>query len=275
MEYSIHFGLLSGLSMSLKMTSDPRHILSKDGSSTLYSPIYQQFYHNPNGAIAESRHVFFETPGLDSFFSENKSLTILEVGFGTGLNFLLATDYYLKNNCTSPLHFYSIEVAPVTSTKALELNYAEQLSSPDLAPVLPNVFKELNSGLNIIKPVPGSDITLHLFIGDFVDADFKDLTTDFIFHDPFSPEVNEELWSSEVFERLLGFSRNHTILTTYCAASKARGAMANAGWFTARAKGALGKREMTLASPDKNQLNGYKFLNNERLAERYRNGAFS
>lgn len=257
------------------MTNDPRHILSKDGSSTLYSPTYQQFYHNPNGAIAESRHVFFETPGLASFFSENKPLTIFEVGFGTGLNFLLAADYYLKNKCTSPLHFYSIEVLPVTSTAARELNYAEKLSSPDLAPVLPNIFKELTSGINMIKPIPESDITLHLFIGDFIDADFEDLRANFIFHDPFSPDVNEELWSSEVFKKLTGFSSEHTILATYCAASKARGAMANADWFTARAKGALGKREMTLASPDKNRLKGYKLLNNERLAERYQNRAFS
>lgn len=256
------------------MTNEPQHFFSKDGSSTLYSSTYQQFYHNPNGAISESRYVFFETPGAISFFSENKAATIFEVGFGTGLNFLLAVDYYLKNNCTSPLHFYSIEVQPITNKKAKKLNYTAELDSSELAGVLSNIFKSLRPGLNIIQPIPESDITLHLFIGEFADANFNSLKTDFIFHDPFSPEVNEELWSSEVFKKLLRFSGQSTVLTTYCAASKARGAMANAGWFVARANGALGKREMTIASPDKRQLKGFKLLNNERLAERYQNGAF-
>ena len=256
------------------MTKEAQHVLTKDGSSTLYSSTYQQFYHNPNGAITESRHVFFETPNVASCFSENKGVTVFEVGFGTGLNFLLAIDYYLKNNCTSPLHFCSIEAQPITSKKTKELNYARELDSLELAGVLSNIFKSLRPGLNIIQPLPESDITLHLFIGNFTDADFDGLKTNFIFHDPFSPEVNKELWSSEVFEKLLRFSSNSTVLTTYCAASKARGAMANAGWFVARANGALGKREMTIASPDKKQLKSFKLLNNERLAERYQNRAF-
>lgn len=256
------------------MTKEAQHVLTKDGSSTLYSSTYQQFYHNPNGAIAESRHVFFETPNVTSCFSENKEVTVFEVGFGTGLNFLLAIDYYLKSNCISPLHFYSIEAFPINSTKAKELNYTKKLGSAALANILPDIFKKLTPGLNIIQPIPESAITLHLFIGNFTDADFDGLKTNFIFHDPFSPEVNEELWSSEVFEKLLRFSSNSTVLTTYCAASKARGAMANAGWFVARANGALGKREMTIASPEKRQLKSFKLLNNERLAERYQNGAF-
>ncbi|NBC64748.1 MAG: hypothetical protein GVY07_03655, partial [Bacteroidetes bacterium] len=45
-------------------TSKPIIKKTGDGSTSLYSPAFDQLYHNPNGAVAESRHVFFETNGL-------------------------------------------------------------------------------------------------------------------------------------------------------------------------------------------------------------------
>ncbi|MDZ7772376.1 MAG: MnmC family methyltransferase [Balneolaceae bacterium] len=97
---------------------------------------------------------------------------------------------------------------------------------------------------------------------------------DFIFHDPFSPDVNPELWTGEVFSKLLAWSAPSAVLATYCAASAARGAMCWAGWKVARAPGALGKREMSLASPDASMLEGFERVNEERLAARYEAGDF-
>lgn len=68
--------------------SSIKHHITKDGSSTLYSDVFEQYYHNPNGAVSESRHVFFETPGLvDQLQMADAQLSIFEMGFGTGLNF--------------------------------------------------------------------------------------------------------------------------------------------------------------------------------------------
>ena len=257
------------------MTDQPDHHLSKDGSSTLYSNTFGQFYHNPNGAIAESRHVFFQSPGIDRHLRQNRSLNILEVGFGTGLNFLLSLDYYLKHEASEPLHFYSVEAYPITAETARRLNYAELINRPELSGLLPDIFKDLKKGLNTFEPIQGKDVSLHLFVGRFEEVNFPPFHADFIFHDPFSPEVNEELWTEEVFQKLLSYAGTEGILATYCAASKARGAMAAAGWKAARAPGALGKREMTLASPEAEKLKGFKRLNESRLAERYRKGDFS
>src|SRR5690606_2826340 len=85
---------------------------------------------------------------------------------------------------------------------------------------------------------------------------FKDLfeshrfgeTYDFFFHDAFSPGVNPELWTPAVFTHLASIAKPEAVLTTYCAASSARAAMAVSGWKLCRKQGALGKREMTMAS---------------------------
>ncbi len=256
------------------MTDRPDHQLSKDGSSTLYSNTFNQYYHNPNGAVAESRHVFFETPGVPEHLQKNLSLTILEVGFGTGLNFLLAADYHLRSGNEQTLNFYSVEAFPVKAETARQFNYAGVIGRPEFADLLPELFQSLRPGLNSFTPIDGRPVHLHIFYGPFREMDFPDIKADFIFHDPFSPEVNDELWTEAAFTKLLQYAHQRSLLSTYCAASKARGAMASAGWKAARAKGALGKREMTLASPQPDMLSGFRLLNNDRLAERYRSGEF-
>ena len=247
---------------------------TKDGSSTLYSDQFEQFYHNPNGAASESLHVFFETSGLITSLDSAESLTVLEVGFGTGLNFLLLLDILLQKKITIPVEFWSVEAFPVDQQTASEFNFEDHLKHPELNQLLPEIFAGLGQGVNQFKPLNDLDVRLNLFYGRFNDFDPKDLKADFIFHDPLSPEVNEELWTSDTFEKLASWSTAETVIATYCAASKARGAMCASGWKVARSRGALGKREMTVASLSEKKLANFKRVNEERLAERYRTGDF-
>ncbi len=248
---------------------------TKDGSSTLYSEQFNQFYHNPNGAASESKYVFYEIPGVLPFIQEANALTIVEVGFGTGLNFLLLLDYLKKLKTNIPVTFYSIEAFPVDEETAMNFDFTAHFQHPELNKVLPEIFSQLTRGFNHFKPLPEVDAELSLFIGTFDKFNPTNLQADFIFHDPFSPEVNEELWTADTFTRLASFSKSSTVLTTYCAASKARAAMAVAGWKVARAPGALGKREMTIAALDEDKLTDFKRVNEQRLSERYLKGDFT
>ncbi|HBQ60078.1 MAG TPA: hypothetical protein DD671_10770 [Balneolaceae bacterium] len=252
----------------------PKVHQTKDGSSTLYSEKFEQYYHNPNGAASESVYVFFEQSGLISFLETTDTLTVLEVGFGTGLNFLLLLDILKKHNLHIPVRFYSIEAFPITVETARSIDFKEHLSDPGLNELLPSIFSDLNPGMNIIKPMKDLDVELHLFFGTFDGFRAQECSADFIFHDAFSPEVNEELWDDKTFKKLSTYSHSETVLTTYCAASKARGAMCAADWYVAKARGALGKREMTIASLSEEKLSGFKRVNEKRLAERYNKGDF-
>ncbi len=256
------------------MTDRVKHHITKDGSSTFYSEHFQQFYHNPNGSVSESKHVFFETSELIEDLKENKPITIFEVGFGTGLNLFLLMDYYLKTESKSSVHFYSVEAFPLSEEQAQHINFSDFSDFEELHEVLPKVFGDLNSGWNTFNPISSLSVSLHLFKGLFNELECVDHKVDYIFHDAFSPEVNEELWSAETFSKLKSFSSQKAVLTTYGAASKARAAMAVGGWKLAKARGALGKREMTIASLSEEKLTGFKRVNEDRLIERYEAGDF-
>jgi tRNA U34 5-methylaminomethyl-2-thiouridine-forming methyltransferase MnmC len=136
------------------------------------------------------------------------------------------------------------------------------------------------------KPMHGQNevvdteiIKLNVFYGLFDAMPLEPLSIkfDYVFFDAFSPEANPDLWSPAVFERILKVCAEHCILATYGAASKARAAMAVAGWKLAKCRGALGKREMTLASPSAEalQFGDLKQLSTQRLIDRWLAGEFT
>lgn len=255
--------------------SSIQHHKSKDGSSTLYSNEFQQFYHNPNGAISESRHVFFEKSGvLEVLKSSEKPISIFEMGFGTGLNYLLLLEYVLHFNIKIPVHYYTIEAFPISIEKVHKLNYFEKLNIDFSNDHLVSIFSNLKKGWNQVSNAVTDSVQLSLFFGRFNELLLLNTSIDLFFHDPFSPEANPELWSFETFATLKEIASEDAILTTYCAASKARASMAKAGWKVARAEGALGKREMTIASLNSKKLSEFKRVNEERLINRYDNGEF-
>lgn len=250
-----------------------------DGSTSLYSPKFDQLYHNPNGAVAESRHVFFETNGLLTALKQKSSLNIFEVGFGTGLNLLLTLDYLRELNLDTKVAFYSVEAFPIDADITEGFEFADEAGLQKSLPILRSILQDIYPGMNRIQVT--DQLSLHIWVGFFDDlfdehekSPIINHNMDFIFQDAFSPEVNEELWTPDVFEKLASISNSDAILSTYCAASAARAAMAVAGWKIARAQGALGKREMTVASLDEDKLEDFKRVNEKRLAERFEAGDF-
>jgi tRNA U34 5-methylaminomethyl-2-thiouridine-forming methyltransferase MnmC len=252
--------------MSKAPDPKPELHLSKDGSHTLYAPHLNQYYHNPNGAIAESRKIFFERAGTAERIKEDNGLTILEVGFGTGLNFLLLLSLVQSEGIKSPIIFSSVEAFPIDSETADGLNYPYLLQLDNGREILNRIFSGLNEGHNTFEFGP---VTLNLFIGTFQNMPAPARAADIIFHDPFSPEKTPELWTREAFQKLKTMGKDDVVLATYGAASSARAAMSAAGWLVARAPGVLGKREMTLASPDVKKLAGLKRVNEQKLVERF------
>ena len=78
-----------------------KHILEReiihtqDGSTTIHIKEWNECYHSKHGAIQEAQHVFIKN-GLSLF--QNKAISILEIGFGTGLNaFITLFKKFVKN----------------------------------------------------------------------------------------------------------------------------------------------------------------------------------
>ena len=259
--------------------TESSHLLTvkptKDGSTTLFSKKFDQHYHNPNGAVAESRHVFFETPGVLAALKRQDFITIFETGFGTGMNLLLVLEYLEKTESPPAVIFNSVEAFPISPKTAAELNFGNNTFLNSSKHILSDIFGSLIPGLNQFEL--STHLTFNLFAGFFDELFEQNAVSgqaDFIFHDPFSPDANPDLWTIEVFKNLASVSKPDTVLSTYCAATSARAAMAAADWYVARAPGAVGKREMTVASRSSDKLANFKRVNEKRLIERLERGDF-
>ena len=66
-----------------------------DGSTSIFIPELNEGYHSRHGAIQEAYHVFIKN-GLD--VCTKNEISILEIGFGTGLNAFIAYIEAKKNN---------------------------------------------------------------------------------------------------------------------------------------------------------------------------------
>src|ERR1700755_2086643 len=97
-------------------------VKTADGSNTIYNPEVGEHYHSTNGALQESRHVFVNA-GLQYFLNHKnvESVSILEVGFGTGLNFLLTADFCADKSIN--LDYMGIEAYPLSAAMVSETGY--------------------------------------------------------------------------------------------------------------------------------------------------------
>ncbi|MEX2397890.1 MAG: hypothetical protein WD491_12715, partial [Balneolales bacterium] len=129
------------------MKEQPSIIECKDGSHTLFSKEYNQHYHNPNGAVKESLYIFFEANGLRDVLKEGHNFTVMEVGFGTGLNLLLLADLHESMGSSSKVSFYSVESNLIAPETAEKMNYAAFLKHPHLKKAFPDFFKA-SPGIN-------------------------------------------------------------------------------------------------------------------------------
>ena len=112
------------------------HIITTgDGSKTVFSDRYQQTYHSTYGAVTESKTVFIEGSGLSDYLAvacqEERSVRVLEIGFGLGLNFLLSADLAMQQQ--TQLEYVAIEHDPVSASLMCKLDYAKWLVHPTLA----------------------------------------------------------------------------------------------------------------------------------------------
>lgn len=215
-------------------------IISEDGSHTLFVPELNEHYHSVYGAMQESTHVFINA-GLKACTCQQ--LNILEVGFGTGLNALLTFFEAAKQKLN--IFYSTYEPYPLDENTWMQLNYSQFLGQDQV--YTKKVLKLMHSGAWNIKLEIGKAFTLQKF-GEKIEV--ANLPGDFfnlIFFDAFSPTVQPELWTYELFSKLFEATRENGILVTYSAKGEVRRRLNKAGYQTERLPGPPGKLEMLRA----------------------------
>lgn len=210
--------------------------VTADGSHTLFVPEMDEHYHSVNGALQESMHVFFHA-GWD--FLSRKNIRILEFGFGTGLNALLALCRASEEQ--SSVSYYTIEKYPIDAELLLQLNYAGMLGVREY-----DWFGRLHSCAWDCDVKLTENFTFHKKLGDFAEVVFPE-HVDLVFFDAFAPDKQPEVWTQELFDRIYRVMTPGGVLVTYCAKGVVRRMLQSAGFEVQRIPGPPGKREMLRA----------------------------
>ena len=99
-------------------------IQTLDGSTTIHLKEWDECYHSKHGAIQEAQHVFIQN-GLSLF--PNQTISILEIGFGTGLNAFIT--YLESQKLIQTINYVGVEAYPVSTFEVLAMNYVEELNA--------------------------------------------------------------------------------------------------------------------------------------------------
>lgn len=204
-----------------------------DGSETLYSRRSHATYHSLNGAVSESRHVFLRAGLLTQLYKP--VITVLEYGFGTGLNAFLA--YLLSNELGKTISYTGIEAFPLSADVAQLLDYPAYLAASDERPVFLRMHRETAFSKN------------HFTFSRLTDLAELDPVARFdcIFFDAFDPDVHVSAWTVDMFSALYAVLNEGGCLVTYCAQGQVRRDLVSVGFIVERLAGAPGKREMLRA----------------------------
>lgn len=214
-------------------------ILTGDGSHSISVPALNVTYHSIYGAIQESLHVFIEA-GFKSACTNQSVCSILEVGFGTGLNALL-TAIEAEKTGTS-IYYVALEPYPLDDGETLLLNYCEQLSRKDLQDDFIRMHQcEWNKSIAVTE-----NLLMHKSKNML--QSFEHITKfDLIYFDAFAPAAQPELWTKEVFDKMFSMLAPRGVLVTYCSKGDVRRAMMAAGFKVEKLPGPPHKREMLRA----------------------------
>ncbi|MCB4809428.1 tRNA (5-methylaminomethyl-2-thiouridine)(34)-methyltransferase MnmD [Tamlana sp. 62-3] len=253
-------------------------IITADGSTTIHIPEWNEQYHSKHGAIKEAYHVFIKQ-GLKYFHDKywhservseshdidviqsaaefylkedgvtpsaveehkkiNNSVSILEIGFGTGLNAFITLFEAEKLNLK--IDYFGVEGYPVAVNEVEKLNYAKEIQQSE------EIFREIHK----VSWEEKHNITPYFSLvkqEKFFDAIEDENAFNIIYFDAFGARVQPELWTETIFQKMYKALKNNGVLVTYAAKGSVRRAMQAVGFLVEKLPGPPGKREMLRAT---------------------------
>ena len=211
---------------------------------TLYSPRFDDVYASSQGTLAQTQHVFLSGNDLPQRWHKTDRFTIVETGFGAGLNFL-ATWRALREAAASStrLHFVSVEKHPFPLAELAAI-HERHPQVQEMAAGLRERYPPLLPGFHRLHFDNGR-VTLTLLFGDAARMLGQlQARADAFFLDGFAPAKNPQMWSDEVFAQLARLASPDATLATYTVAAAVCHGLTAAGFAIEKRAGFAHKREM-------------------------------
>lgn len=210
-------------------------MITEDGSHTIYLPEIDEHYHSVHGAIQESTHIYIEQGLLKTNQNE---ISILEIGFGTGLNAFLTYCYAQERGLS--INYFALEKYPLDETEYSQLNYSSQVFYEQRLVFTKLHRAEWNKWIEIVP-----DFKIQKLQADLLTYQFdRSPQFNLVYYDAFAPGKQPEMWSEEVLQKVGSTVKKDGLLITYCAKGAVRRAFASSGFEMERIPGPPGKKEI-------------------------------
>jgi tRNA U34 5-methylaminomethyl-2-thiouridine-forming methyltransferase MnmC len=211
-------------------------IITSDGSHTIYVPELDEHFHSVHGAIQESVFIFINN-GFK--FCKADPVSILEIGFGTGLNALLTAINSVSGK--REVNYTSVEKYPVDKKIISSLNHHEFVGENGR-----EIFNLIHSSpwnisMNICK-----NFNLKKIEADFTKERLPG-RYDLIYFDAFGPDKQPEMWTREMFAGMSDVMNKNGIFVTYSAKGDVKRNLKACGFDVTLLPGPPGKRQMIRA----------------------------
>lgn len=233
--------------------------ITDDGSTTLVQTSSDDSMHSGCGALAETRHVYLVGSGVESLLTSGQATRVLELGFGTGLGWLVTAQSAFTHR--TPLYYLALESDLPPAAVIRQLDWHRFIDNRELVDATIQWFADAESAIASHTKVPNlivGDAVLEVAIGDAVQwccgpihHRYKDSAQQFdaIYFDPFSPESSPRLWQADIFATMHDVTKPTGRLASYCVNRQVRDAMKAAGWDVGKIAGPPGgKREVLVAT---------------------------
>jgi len=211
-------------------------IKTADGTETILNEEYGEAYHSTKaGAYKESLHKFVNVCRIPELAKEKKYIHILDVGFGLGYNVAVAIKEATASNQSVKLKIISIEKDKTIFEKIKKIEIHKELQ---------DIYERLLKGKFSLEQIGEKEFEIY----DVSDKNFElkiifgegrqiikqlvktELKFDAVFFDPFSPKVNTEMWTTNLFKLIKKLMKEEGIFATYSASLGVRKGLIEAGF---------------------------------------------
>ena len=191
--------------------SELKEVLTKDGSVTLRSDIFQENFHSLEGALKETEIKFINPSDLKRL--NDRSLNVLDICFGLGYNSASLFSNLIRQN--SFINWYALEI----DKKPLDFSLRNKSFQNLWHPKVFKIFKALSKN---------SKYKDQFFECDILWGDAREkiknipanIKFDLIYLDGFSPQKCPQVWSFEFLAKVTQKLKPQGYLITYsCSAA--------------------------------------------------------
>jgi tRNA U34 5-methylaminomethyl-2-thiouridine-forming methyltransferase MnmC len=216
-------------------------ITTEDGSHSLYHEGLKETYHSFHGALRESLHVFIDK-GLRFWRTKEglpDAVKIFEVGFGTGLNALLAAQFAMEHGIK--VYYHTIEPFPLSDEIIGKLNYSKEINNGEYD----ELYKEIHTSPWEIVNALNNYFTIIKQKKTLQETDLQtDTPFNIVFFDAFAPSKQAEMWDIELIKKCFNLLQTQGVFVTYSAKGQLKRDLKSVGFAVETVPGPPGKKEM-------------------------------